>query len=129
MVCGLFERRASVKRVTQERVTYRSQVDADLMSPGVVGTELDQAAHGSRDAAEDLGSGGLRAEAFDLARVGASPDLASIARVGRDGRLDDQGCIDHAQASREVSLLDLSRSKLLSQRIEGFAMASRQHQS
>lgn len=125
MVCWLFERRASVEHVTQERVTYRSQMDADLMSPGVVGTKLEQTAHGSRDAAEDLGPGGLRAEAFDLARVGTSADLAPIARVVRDGRLDDSRCVDHAPTSREVSLLDLARSKLLAQRVEGFSMASR----
>ena len=48
-----------------------------------------------------------------------------LARVVRDGRLDDSRCVDHAPTSREVSLLDLSRSKLLAERIEGFSMASR----
>jgi hypothetical protein len=129
MVRGLVERRASIERVAEQRVTYRSQVDADLMSPGVVGTELEQGAHGGRDAAEDLGPGGLGAEALDLARVGASANLATIARVVRNRRLDDYGCVDDALASREVSLLDLSRTKLLAERIEGFSIASRQHQS
>ena len=112
MRCAL-ERWASVEEITEQRVAYGSQMDADLMASSMVGAHLDEAASRRGTARQDLGSCSLGAEALDLAWVGAGANLSTIARIVRDRRIDDPRRLDLTGTARQVSFLDATRSKLL----------------